>query len=84
MKKTKSDYIWYVSNGYLKIEDLNLGGRSVTNDIENVLYEIREEIGDQIEKFQIIYKDSDELWNFIDTSWISNENVRVNFRPINI
>ena len=40
MKKSCSDFIYKFEDDILCIVDLDLGGRSVTNDIENVLADI--------------------------------------------
>jgi hypothetical protein len=43
--QTRSDYEYEIRDGVLIIEDLCLGNTSVTNDIENVLAEIRKKGG---------------------------------------
>ena len=59
----RSDYTYHISkiNGQqaLVIEDLNLGGMSVTNNIEAVIADIAHEIGEGIYKLPIVYKDSE-------------------------
>ena len=45
--------------GVLFIQDLNLGGRSVTNDAEQVLAWCREKHGKDI---RVVYKDTDNEW----------------------
>lgn len=44
------------------IRDLNRGGKSVTNDIENVIASIAEQLGN-ISKLRIIYQDSNGTWD---------------------
>ena len=54
----------YDSVQVVAIEDLNMGERSVTNDIENVIEEVRRimnKTGRNIERYQVIYKDSEGL-----------------------
>jgi len=66
----KSDYIHRIENfsgrQIIIIEDLNLGGMSVTNNIENVVREI--EIMEKIKasEFMIIYKDSEGVYDGFD------------------
>lgn len=52
-------------NGFpvIKIEDLNLGNMSVTNDIENVVRDIETMEKIDASKHIIVYKDSDEMWD---------------------
>lgn len=60
----KSNYDYYVYQGVLCIEDLNLrGGMSVTNDIENVVKEIHEKCTKVEIPDMIIYRDSDLMWD---------------------
>jgi hypothetical protein len=55
-----SDYIYFIKGKVLIIEDSDLGNRSVTNDIQNVLTAIHNDLDFLPET--IIYKDS--LGNF--------------------
>lgn len=48
--------------GVLFIQDLNLGGRSVTNDAEQVLAWCREHHGKDI---RVVYLDSEDEWSEI-------------------
>lgn len=52
-------------NGFpvLKIEDLDLGNMSVTNNIEEVVRDV--EVMEKIDakNYVIIYKDSDDMWD---------------------
>jgi hypothetical protein len=51
----------------LLIVDENLGGRSVTNDIENVLADICElEDSDPLDYYPIAYRDSEGRWDSWD------------------
>lgn len=66
-------YILNLEKKIIYINDLNLGNKSVTNDIENVILSVEEDIINNIEKdidfdimnFNIIYKDSDNEWTGI-------------------
>lgn len=52
----------------LLILDRNLGNRSVTNDIENVVDDIATYEGIVPEEFLILYRDSDSNWDGWDAS----------------
>jgi hypothetical protein len=69
MRINKSNYTWKVTEDVLHIEDLNLGGKTVTNDIENVIDEIYRTIGEKIKDYKIIYRDSEEMWDGVTPSW---------------
>jgi hypothetical protein len=69
MRIGKSDYTWKVTEDVLHIEDLNLGGRTVTNDIENVINEIYQVIGEKIKGYKIMYRDSEGMWDGVTPSW---------------
>jgi len=69
MRISKSDYIFNIIEDTLVIEDLNIGGMSVTNDAENVITEIRKNSGKTIENYPIIYKDSDGIWDGLKPVW---------------
>lgn len=42
---------------------------SVTNNIENVLSEIRDEMGEKITDATIIYRDSEGIWDGVIPEW---------------
>lgn len=67
----KSDYTYQIENYHGKkaiiIEDLDLGGMSVTNDIEYVVNEICQANNLDSTKCLIVYRDSDTIW----TGWVS-------------
>ena len=66
MSNIKATYSYEVFEGYLFIEDLCEDGKlSVTMDMENVLKSINEEIGDEISKLRVIYKDSNGIWDAV-------------------
>ncbi|GAA4461804.1 hypothetical protein GCM10023189_37710 [Nibrella saemangeumensis] len=58
----RADYTYTVTDNIIAIVDLDLGNRSVTNDIENVLADIRAEIGD-LAGYAVIYRDSMGRWD---------------------
>ncbi len=64
---SKADYLHEITeyNGFkcLKIEDLNLGNISVTNDIENVVADIAQMERIDPSQFIIVYKDSEGNWD---------------------
>lgn len=74
-EETKSDYFYSINEPrkVLRIIDLNLGRMSVTNDIENVLTQIRKEIGKDIESLKIIYRDSVGTWDEVVPKWDGDE-----------
>lgn len=58
----RADYVYGVMDGVVCIIDLNRGGTSVTNDIENVVQEILKE--KQLSpNTPIIYQDSMLIWD---------------------
>jgi len=50
----------------ISIVDLDLGNRSVTNDIENVLRKIEYYHQGSIVGFKIMYRDSESIWDGVD------------------
>lgn len=74
--KTKSDYTWTINDEIIEITDLNRGRMSVTNDIENVLAAIREELELSEEAFRdetILVRNSNNLYDVVD--YINDKNV---------
>lgn len=65
----KAEVIEVRGNTCLVIEDLNQGGKSVTNDIENVVNEVIDKHWNENEKLidknrcTIVYKDSQGNWD---------------------
>lgn len=57
-----ADYTYTVEGNVIAIVDLDLGNRSVTNDIEYILDDIRSEIGD-LAGYSVIYRDSMGRWD---------------------
>lgn len=57
-----ADYTYTIEGNVIAIVDLDLGNRSVTNDIENVLEEIRTELGN-LAGYAVIYRDSMGRWD---------------------
>ena len=64
MKRTRfsADYTYTVDDNIIAIVDLDLGNRSVTNDMELVIVEIRAELGDMA-GYSLIYQDSTGRWD---------------------
>lgn len=58
----RADYTYSVESTIISIIDLDLGSKSVTNDMENVLDDIRADIGD-LAGFAVIYRDSTGRWD---------------------
>lgn len=65
MLKIRSNFKWYFGSllpkEMLFIEDINIGGMSVTNDIENVIQFIKSEVPN-IKDYIIQYLDSENVW----------------------
>lgn len=57
-----ADFTYTVDGNTIAIVDLDLGNRSVTNDIDYVLEEIRAELGD-LSGYCVIYCDSMGRWD---------------------
>ncbi|ADB43007.1 hypothetical protein [Spirosoma linguale] len=58
----RADYTYTIEGSVISIIDLDLGSKSVTNDINNVLDDIRAEIGD-LAGYAVIYRDSMGRWD---------------------
>jgi hypothetical protein len=61
-KPFRADYTFTIEGNVIAIVDLDLGSKSVTNDIENVIEDIRAELGD-LAGYAIIYRDSTGRWD---------------------
>jgi hypothetical protein len=59
----QADLSYSMALDLIKICDLNLGNKSVTNDIENVLRKIEAWHQASIAGFRIMYRDSDGHWD---------------------
>jgi|688.fasta_scaffold00684_2 hypothetical protein len=76
----KSNYSFTIDGNELKIVDEWYGNfMSVTNNFENVLTEIREVIGESIVGMDIIYRDTEGIWDRVTADWNGEECVNVNF-----
>ena len=64
--KTQADFTYSILGNVISIIDLDLGNRSVTNDIENVLRKIEYYHQGSIVGFKIMYRDSEEIWDGIN------------------
>lgn len=73
----KSDYTYKVTENIISIIDLDKGGLSVTNDIENIIQDLRNIIGD-LSGYAIIYRDSMGIWDGIRI-----EGETINFYSLN-
>ena len=64
---TRSDYnhmvTQFAGRDVILIEDLNNGGMSVTNDIENVVADISLKEKIEPSRYLIVYKDSEGMWD---------------------
>jgi len=60
---SKADYIYKFDGDFLIIKDLNLGGMSVTNSIEDVVKNICDINNRNPNTLHIIYRDMDGIWD---------------------
>jgi len=58
----RADYTYTVEGSVIAIIDLDQGSKSLTNDMENVLADIRAKIGD-LAGYAVIYRDSMGRWD---------------------
>lgn len=58
----RADYTYTVEGSIIAIIDLDLGSKSVTNDMENILDDIRAKLGD-LAGYAVIYRDSTGRWD---------------------
>jgi hypothetical protein len=63
--ETHADFTYSLSGNVISIVDLNLGNRSLTNDIESVLRKIEHYHQGSIVGFKIMYRDSEGVWDGI-------------------
>lgn len=64
--RNRAKYSWDIDNDFLKITDEN-EGKSLTNDIENCLTEIFENLTDKVlTDYKILYCDSEGCWDAIE------------------
>ena len=61
-RRSQADFTYSIFANVISIVDLNLGNRSVTNDVENVLRKIEYYHQGSIAGFDIMYRDSDGMW----------------------
>jgi hypothetical protein len=59
----RSNYTYAIYNGIISIIDLNRGGKSVTNDIDNVIEDICEMESLNPNEQIVVYCDSDGIWD---------------------
>jgi hypothetical protein len=64
--KTQADFTYSIRGEVISIIDLDLGNRSVTNDIENVLRKIEYWHQGSIAAFRIMYRDSGGVWDGVN------------------
>lgn len=75
----KSDFDWCIEGNTIYMEDLNLGGRSLTNDMEEALTHIREIAGEEAESLFVKYKDSYGQLDSVVPEWINGRCTNVRF-----
>ena len=77
MNRSNADFSCALAGDVLKIRDLNLSNRSVTNDAENVLQKIEAVEGRSFAGRKIMYRDSMGFWDRL--AWDGQE---VRFIPL--
>lgn len=70
----RADYEYTVEGQVICIVDLDRGNRSVTNDIENILHDIKIHLG-ELSGYAVIYRDSTGRWDGVRQT----ENGRADF-----
>lgn len=81
-KETLNNYTWNFTDEFLTIIDLNVEKKSIVNNMNNILSDIRPKIEDKINDVMIIYKNNEGIWKIIDATW--NEEgkcIDVKFKP---
>lgn len=89
MNKFHAQFDYVIDDNILIITDLNYGGKSVTNDVENVIHSInldlQRESGVNISHYKILYQDSDggfdsivvnERGEFVDFHLLNVKNIK--------
>ena len=72
MSLTQSDWTYELNQGVLCITDLDLGRKSVTNDIDNVMTTLMDRVDEDSELIAplknnlVIYCDSDNNWDRVN------------------
>jgi hypothetical protein len=80
MTNSRSDYDhWLDGDDVLIIVDRNLGGRAVTNDVDEIIPELAAE-GLPIDQLLIVYRDSTGRWDQI----LTNRGQFEGFAPIGV
>ena len=66
MSRFDADFSYAIVNDVLKIWELELGNRSVTNDTDNVLAKIEDTEGRSFAGRKIMYRDRMGFWDVTD------------------
>ncbi len=59
----RADYVYTLTDDILSIIDLDRGGKSVTNDIDNIIADVSEIEDIDPSEIKVIYRDSDGIWD---------------------
>lgn len=79
----RADYEYGMMDGVLYIKDRG-GMKSVTNDMENVLKDILDDIGSTLLDYRIMYRDSNKIWDGVRISKITEAGtIRCQFYSLN-
>ncbi len=62
----RADYVYTLTDDVLSIIDLDQGGKSVTNDIDNVIADVSAIEGVDPQDLKVVYRDSDGIWDGYD------------------
>lgn len=78
-----SNYIFYFCEEVLCIVDLDTGGKSVTNDIDNILKKLQKENGIDLYAQPIMYCDSMKIWDGIQVDRVGRTGFYTSFFSLN-
>ncbi len=59
----RADYVYTLTDDILSIIDLDRGGKSVTNDIENIIADVSEIEDVDPADLKVVYRDSEGIWD---------------------
>ncbi|WP_110721425.1 DUF6011 domain-containing protein [Thiolinea disciformis] len=78
-----SNFVFYHLEGVLCIVDLDTGGKSVTNDMENILARLQNENGIDLYAQPIMYRDSLKIWDGVQVHPVGKRTFYTSFFSLN-
>ena len=76
---SEAQFSYEIKDNVVVIYDLDNGQKSVTNDAENVIQKIHNELG-SLDSYRVIYRDSMKIFDEI----MVNENRFAGFKPLHV